>query len=165
VQGSGAATPVAGGAQLQGFSWTSTVNALAFGNLITGTQLLNQVGGALPGTLTPGLAQVVFGAPMQVSRAGAINCSGPSCGILSLPAILTGTQPLSLAAMPLANLGVIGGASVNGIFAITIAGLTGSLQLVGTEISRVYVPEPATASLLLLGLVGLAGWRSRRALR
>jgi hypothetical protein len=165
VNALGSATPLAGPAQIQNFNLAGSVNAVAFGNTITGNLALNQIGAPVPGSLTPGLAQVVFGAPMQISRAGGINCVGPTCGILSLPVALTGTQLLNLAAMPIANLGLVGGAFVNGSFAITLAGLTGTLQLVGSEVSRVYVPEPHSAGLLLLGLVGLAGWRARRALR
>jgi hypothetical protein len=105
---------------------------------------------------------VLFGAPMQVALAGLINCVGPSCAILSLPAALTGTQPLTLAALPIANLALVGGAAINATFAITLANLTGTLHLVGSEVNRIYVPEPHTAGLLALGLAGLAGWRARR---
>jgi hypothetical protein len=139
----------------------ATVNALTFGNTITGNPSLNQLG-ALPGTLTPGFAQVVFGSPMQIALAGALNCSGPSCAILNLPAVLTGTQLVNVAALPIANLANVGNAVINGTFAITFAGFTGALHLVGTEVSRVVVPEPHTAGLLALGLLGLAGWRAHR---
>ena len=159
VSGLGAATPIAGAAALQNFNLAATVNAVTFGNTISGNPSVTQLGGA-GGNLTAGLAQVVFGAPMQIALAGALNCTGPSCGILGLPVALTGTQLLTLAAMPIANLAAVGNALIDGTFAITFAGLTGSLHLVGTEVSRVYVPEPYSAGLVALGLLGLAGWRA-----
>ena len=167
VSALGAATPIAGPAALQGFGMAATVNALTFGNTITGNPSITQIGGPVPGALTPGFAQVIFAGPMQIALAGVLNCSGPSCAILSLPKALTGTQYLNIAALPIGNLASIGNAFVNGTLATPCAGLTGSLHLVGTEVSRVYtpVPEPHTGALLAAGLVGLAGWRARRARR
>lgn len=164
VQALGSATPTTGVAVLKNFGMAATVNAITFDNTITGNPSLSQVG-VRPGALTPGLSQVIFGGPMQIALAGALNCTGPSCAILSLPQVLTGTQLVYLAGLPLANLANIGNALVSGTFAITFAGLTGTLHLVGNEVSRVFVPEPGSGGLLLLGLVGLAGWRARRALR
>ncbi|HVN39462.1 MAG TPA: PEP-CTERM sorting domain-containing protein [Myxococcota bacterium] len=166
ASGLGSAAPVAGPAALQGFGMAATLNALTFGNTITGNPSLTQLGGA-GGSLTAGLAQVLFASPMHVALAGAINCSGPSCAILSLPRALTGTQLLTLAAMPIANLASVGNALINATYAITLGGLTGSLHLVGTEVSRSYapVPEPHTAGLLAIGLTLLAGWRAARSRR
>jgi len=164
VTGAGLATPSPGPVLLQSFGLAASVNAVTFGNTITGNPSITQIGVA-GGTLTPSLSQVVFGAPMQIALAGVLNCSGPSCAILSLPAALTGTQLLNLAAMPIANLAAIGNAAIDATYAITLNGLTGSLHLVGTEISRVVVPEPHTAGLLALGIAALAGWRVARARR
>lgn len=166
VSAAGLATPIPGGnAALRNFAMAATVNAATFGNAIQGNVALNQVGGGVPGVLTPGLSSVVFGAPMQIAQSGALGCSGPSCAILGLPAVLGGTQLVALAAMPIANLAQAGNALISGTYAITVAGITGQLHLVGTEVSRVYVPEPASASLLVAGLCGIAGWRVRRLLR
>ena len=166
ASGLGSAAPVAGPAAIQGFGMAATINALTFGNTITGNPSLTQLGGA-SGSLTAGLAQVLFASPMHIALAGAINCTGPSCAILSLPRALTGTQFLTLAAMPIANLASVGNALINATYAITLGGLTGSLHLVGTEVSRSYspIPEPHTAGLFALGLTLLAGWRATRARR
>lgn len=164
VNGAGLATLSAGPASLQGFNLSATVNAVTFGNTITGNPSVTQIGAA-GGTLTPGLAQVVFGAPMQIALGGALGCTGPSCAILSLPAVLTGTQLLNLAALPIANLAVLGNAFIDATYAITFNGMTGSLHLVGAEVSRVVVPEPQTAGLLALGVFALAGWRAARSRR
>lgn len=161
VNGAGLATLSPGPANLHGFGVAATVDALTFGNQISGNPSLTQIG-AVGGTLTPSLAQVVFGAPMQIALGGAINCTGPSCALLSLPTVLTGTQLLSLAALPIANLANVGSAFIDATYAITLNGLTGSLHLVGTEVSRVIVPEPHTAGLVALGVFALAGWRVAR---
>ena len=79
--------------------------------------------------------------------------------------VLTGTQLLNLAALPIANLAVLGNAFIDATYAITFNGMTGSLHLVGAEVSRVVVPEPQTAGLLALGVFALAGWRAARSRR
>jgi hypothetical protein len=166
VSAVGIATPIPGGfVALRNFSAAATVNAITFGNTITGNVVLNQVDPGASGNLTAGLANAFFAGPMQVSQGGVLNCVGPSCDILSLPTTLTGTQLPNLGNMPIANLAAVGNALISGTFAITIAGFTGQLQLVGTEVSRVFVPEPGSAGLVAFGLAGLAVWRGRRLLR
>jgi hypothetical protein len=166
VGAAGLATPIPGGLfALQNFTAAAMVNAVTFGNTITGNVALNQVGPAVHGVLSAGLGNVVFAGTMHISQSGALNCAGPSCGILSLPAALTGVQFVQLGSMPIANLAAIGNALISGTFPITIAGFTGQLHLVGTEVSRVMVPEPGSAGLVAFGLAGLAAWRGRRLLR
>jgi len=165
VSAVGLATPIPGAVSLKNFAAAATVNALTFGNTITGNVVLNQAGPPVTGTLSAGLGNILFGGPMQVAQNGMLNCAGPSCAILSLPAALTGVQAVALGSMPIANLAAIGGAMISGTFDITLAGFTGQLHLVGTEVSRVLVPEPGSAGLLALGLAGLAAWRGRRVLR
>ena len=163
VSGAGLATPAAGPATLYSFQLAATVNASTFGNTITGNPTVTQIGG-VGGMLTPSLTQAFFG-PMQIALGGALGCTGPTCAILSLPAVLGGTQFLALAPLPLGNLASVGNAFIDGTFAITFNGLTGSLHLVGAEVSRVVIPEPHTAGLLALGIFALAGWRIARTRR
>lgn len=164
VSAAGLATPIPGGfVALRNFAASATVNAVTFGNTITGNVALAQVGPGVSGVLTAGLSNAIFAGPMQVSQAGVLNCAGPSCAILSLPATLGGIQNVALGNMPIANLAAVGNALISGTFAITIAGFTGQLHLVGNEVSRVLVPEPGSAGLVALGLAGLAAWRGRRA--
>jgi hypothetical protein len=99
---------------------------------------------------------------MQIQQNGVINCVGPSCAILSLPTTINGTQALTLAALPIANLNSIGNALISGSFDITFAGFTGILHLVGTEVSRSFVPEPNSLALIGMGLAILAGSRLRK---
>lgn len=166
VSAVGLATPIPGGmVALNSFTAAATVNAVTFGNTITGNVALIQFAPGVPGTLSAGLQNVLFAGAMHVTQNGVLNCAGPSCGILSLPAALTGAQLVQLGSMPIANLAAVGNALISGTFAITIAGFTGQLHLVGTEVSRVMVPEPGSAGLVAFGLVGLAAWRGRKLLR
>jgi hypothetical protein len=166
VSAVGLATPIANApVALRNFSATATLNALTFGNTISGNIVLNQVDGGVPGALTAGLANALFAGPMQVSQNGVMNCTGPSCAVLGLPTTLSGIELVALGNLPIANLAVIGNALIDGTFAITIGGFTGQLHLVGNEVSRVFVPEPSSAGLLGLGLALLAGWRVRKVLQ
>jgi hypothetical protein len=163
VSALGSATAVGGPASLDSFQMALTINALIFGNTITGNAAITQIGGAVPGVLNGGLNQINFVSPMQIQQSGVINCTGPSCALLSLPTTINGTQPLTLAAMPIANLNNIGNALISGTFDITFAGFTGVLHLVGTEVNRSFVvPEPNSVALIGLGLAMMAGGRLRK---
>ena len=58
-----------------------------------------------------------------------------------------------------------GNATLSGQLSLTLSGLTAVFNLAGTEVSRTYVPEPNTFSLLGIALVGVAGCRWRRGRR
>ena len=162
VNALGSATAIAGPAAFRDFQMALTINALVFGNTITGNAAITQIGGPLAGVLNAGLSAINAGAPMQIQQAATIGCTGPNCAILGLPTTINGTQPLTLAALPIANLNSIGNAVVDGTFDITFAGFTGVLHLVGTEVSRSYIPEPNSLALVGLGMALLAGSRLRK---
>jgi hypothetical protein len=161
VNAAGSATAIGGAAQLRNFQMAATVNAILFGNTITGNAGIVQLGG-MAGNFAGGQLNPL--APMQIQQSGFLGCTGPSCAILSLPTTLNGTQALAIAALPIANINNIGNAFISGDFGITFAGFTGMLHLVGTEVSRSFdpIPEPGTAALLALGLAGMAASRKRR---
>jgi hypothetical protein len=159
----GSATAIAGPASLRDFQMALTINALVFGNTITGNAAITQIGGALGGTLNGALNAFNAGGPMQINQSANIGCTGPNCAILGLPTTINGTQPLTIAALPIANLNSIGNALVDGTFDITFAGFTGVLHLVGTEVSRSFVvPEPNSLALIGMGMAMIAGWRLRK---
>ena len=162
VSALGSAAAVAGPGAFRNFAMALTLNASTLGNLITGNVSILQLTAGVPGVLNGALNALLPGAPMQIQQNGVINCAGPSCAILSLPTTINGTQALTLAALPIANLNSIGNALVSGSFDITFAGFTGILHLVGTEVSRSYIPEPSSAALIGMGLAILAGSRLRK---
>jgi hypothetical protein len=162
VSALGSATAVAGPGVFRNFQMALTINASVLGNVITGNAAILQLTAGVPGLLNGGLNLLVPSAVMQIQQNGTIGCTGPSCAILSLPTTINGTQALSIAALPIANLNSIGNAAVNGSFDITFAGFTGVLHLVGTEVSRSWVvPEPNSFALIGMGLVMLAASRAR----
>jgi hypothetical protein len=121
------------------------------------------------GMLTAGLANAVFMGNLLLSLDVLVNCTpGAICNeIATFPLSLAGPQTLSnLGTLPIANVNDLGNASIMATLTITFAGLTAQLELVGTEVSRSFVvPEPSTAVLFGLGVLGLSGYgwhRTRR---
>lgn len=167
VPASSATNPMSGPATVSGITLAGTLNATVINQAtVTGNVGGSQVA-AGAGTLDPGLLFIVFGGA-SLALTGAINCTstGPQCGFLGLPISLSGTFPLS-GTLPVGNLGSVGNATLAGVFSFTVSGISASLQLVGAEISRTFIPEPATGTLVGGGLVVLSalarGLRSRRA--
>lgn len=102
--------------------------------------------------------------PFAGSATGSIHCTGACMTLASIPASVT--LPITLPFNTiLANVvsGVNGNPN-NGTLTLgggfgTFSSLPLTIHLTLTEISRTVVPEPGTASLVWLGLVGLAGAR------
>lgn len=154
--------PVAGGAQLKDLNLAGTFSKSTFGLNIDGSIAATQPAAA-GGVLTAGLSSVNLPNPFVMNFSGFANCTGGTgCGVLSLPANLSGPQTFTIGAMPVANLASPGNAMLNGTFSLTIGGFSALLTLVGTEVSRTIIPEPASAGLLTLGLLGLVALRRRR---
>lgn len=163
VSALGSATAVGGPGAFRDFAMALTINANVLGNLITGNASILQLTAGVPGLLNGALDSLLAAAPMQIQQNGVINCVGAGCAVLSLPTTINGTQALTLAALPIANLNSIGNALISGSFDITFAGFTGILHLVGTEVSRSFVvPEPNSIALVGMGLALIAGSRLRK---
>ena len=160
----GSATP--GGpapAQLSNLALGGTLAKTGFGVTITGA-----VGATQPGTangqITAGLGNLNFN-PFLMNFTGFANCAGTgtNCTILGLPATFTGPKTFSIASLAVSNLASVGNAGLNGTFTFTLGGFTAVLTLVGSEVSRTFIPEPSTFGLLGLGLAGLLVARRARA--
>ena len=102
--------------------------------------------------------------PFLLNFTGFANCAatGTQCTVLGLPATFTGPKIVSIPALSASNLSVVGSAALNGAFTFTLGGFTAVLSLVGSEVSRTFIPEPASAGLLGLGLAGIAIARRAR---
>jgi hypothetical protein len=104
--------------------------------------------------------------PLAGSASGSIHCTGALCAGVGLPASVP--VPISLVfntVLSDASAVPTGPGALTLVGALgTFAGFTIIATTTLTEISRTVVPEPGTASLVWLGLTGLAGarWHLRR---
>ncbi len=122
----------------------------------------NQVG-SISGVLDVGATGASFTEEMMLNLDVILGCTGAACATLGLPMEVHGIYPLALGFIAVEGLEQIGGAYIEASAPIELAGLLGTLNLVGIESSRQFVvPEPQAGSLILLGL-GVVGWcRNRR---
>ncbi len=133
---------------------------------ITGMVTGNQVAFA-NGTLSAALGQAVFGGNMFLSLDVLLNCTPTViCGGLGFPISIMGLQTLSnLGTIAVQSINNFGNAAVTATLSITLGGNAAQLQLVGVEVQRTYVPEPGSAALFGMGILGVAGYGWRRRLR
>jgi hypothetical protein len=157
-----------GPVHLQGFSFMQVIAFAIGGDTFTGFATA-AAGASAPGLLGGGMLSIgpVFGTLM-----GVVHCVGATCPGLGLPISIpvpisaslliplaagVGTAPSIALSFPIApfTVGTFGG------FALTA-------MLSAAEVSRHVTPEPGSAALVGLGLVGLAsasGWRRTRRAR
>jgi hypothetical protein len=119
-------------------------------------ELTGPVGGTLTGTLLD------FGGALgEFNAFGTLTCTGTPCGFAGLVSgVPTDFDETGSLALPVLTLGSISGTLTNLNFGI--GGIMASLTFDAPEVSREVVPEPSTALLVAVGLVGLAARRSRR---
>jgi hypothetical protein len=167
VQGSGNANASAGPARLRSLMLAGTISPTTLlGGAVTvsGGVSASQIGSAA-GVLNPALTLAAFGGTGVLSINALINCTPPgsSCSLLGLPISISGPQTFSpFGSFQVGSINNVGNATLGGQLSLTLGGLTAVLNLVGTEISRTYVPEPSTFSLLGMALIGVAACYRRR---
>jgi hypothetical protein len=169
VEGSSNANASAGPARLESLTLAGTISGTVLGGAmtLTGGVSASQIGNAV-GVLNPALTLAAFGGAGVLSVNALINCTpGAACIALgTFPISITGPQTISpFGSFQVGNINSVGNATLAGQLSLTLSGLTAVFNLVGTEISRTYVPEPSTFSLLGIALVGVAACRWRRSAR
>ncbi len=158
-----------GPVHLQLLTFMQVIGFAFAGDVFTG-MVSAMAGPSAPGLLAAGGTLMI--GPVSGGFAGTIHCAGATCAGVGLPvsvmvpiggpfvaplAALLGPPPSIALAFPLAPFPVG-----------TFAGFVITAMLSATEVSRHVTPEPTSAALLGLGLLGLAsigGWRARRGRR
>ena len=119
---------------------------------------------SLAGTLAVGQTGGDFASDLLLNMNVQLGCVGTGCSLLGFPVYDVGPSLLSVSFLPVSNLGTPGSAQINVNVPIEVDGVLGSLDLVGTEVARSYIPEPGTFVLVASGLV-LLGARRRASSR
>jgi hypothetical protein len=154
VPGAGAGTASAGPSRLSAFSMGLSVDALVSGASVAGTAMMAQ-NGIASGTLTGMLTHLAVTSPLLVSATGSFQCNGAGCAALgTFPVSFNGLQTVGPPVNFTVNgLGASGQATARGTLLMRLGTRTAVLDVVGSEISRTFVPEPGWAwhAALLLG--------------
>lgn len=156
VPGTGSVTPSGGAATFESLTIDATIGTNILGASITGFLVASQVGTGM-GTLNPALSllqiQPVFFLDVDIFA----DCSGFGCIFLPdvFPISLNGTQTLNtVLGVAASGLSTLGNAMLSGTLTFTFNTITATVMLVGTEVSRTFLPEPT--QLVQLGAGGLA---------
>ncbi len=145
---------ISGAAQIGNASLGVSLNKDLLGlALITGSVSGAQSGSA-SGALNAALTQVTLLSPLQILYTGMIQCTGTGCGAVGTFPVVVNTILSFFGGVGVGNLASTGNATLNATLPFSLAGFTGVLQLSGVETSRTFVPEPNTAALVALGMVG-----------
>lgn len=157
-------TAIAGGEVALGFGTFAgtVVKNVAGAADISGPYSGTQVG-TLLGILDAGGASATFIDDLMLDVNFNFACTGTGCGPLGFPVNVSGVNAFSLGTIAITGLDAEGTARVEMVTSVELDGVLGTLNLIGNETARAFVvPEPQTATLLLLGLVGLGVKRSSR---
>lgn len=150
-----------GAAALSGLNASGTVAKNFPGSAdISGPYSATQVG-TLPGTVSGALDGVDFVTDLQLDINVAFDCTGTGCFSLGFPVNENGTFDFAITFLPITNMGMVGGAGIDISVPIEVGGILGTLNLVGVEVGRTFIPEPGTALLVGLGLVVMGVARRR----
>lgn len=149
------------GLTISTISVNGTVGGVA---TITGPATAAQVGSPALGTLAS-LGQLVLTNPMFMVATGIFQCTGNPFICAAFPLSFSGTQTINApVTINIGNINSPGNATATGSIVLSLGGQVATLNLVGQEVSRMYVPEPGrvlqlgAAAALLVGLV----WYRRR---
>jgi len=166
VEGSGNAAASSGPARLASLTLAGTISGTLLGGAMTVTGGVNaSQSGSATGLLNPALTLAAVGGPGVLSINALINCTpGTACGLVgTFPVSITGPHTfLPFGSFQVGNINSVGNATLSGQLSLTLGGQTAVFNLIGAEITRTYIPEPNSLSMLGIGLIGVAACRWRR---
>ena len=146
---------------LGGVNVAGTVAKNVFGSAdVSGPYLASQTA-PLAGTLAAGMDGADFVDDLSLFVDAQLDCTGSGCSAIGFPVSVSGVSLLAVTFLPITDLGVVGGASINATVPIELDGVLGELNLVGVEVSRTFIPEPGTFLLVSVGLGLMAAGRRR----
>lgn len=163
-----------GVATIEDFTLPSVqVNANLFDLIaLNGSASAQQIGMAVGQLTDQGNGDVIVSPamPLALDTQGSVVCTPAQyCAALGgFPLDLTGSHSFAPLSFSVQDLDVAGAASVNGRIELEFDGQSAFIDLVGTEVDRIFVPEPAIALQVCSGflcLMGLHGVSIRRRAR
>jgi hypothetical protein len=164
VPGSDLTSAAAGDARLTNLELTATIDGTVGGSvLITGGFEASQTGGG-DGSLALDLTTLDI-VSLALDLTGTLDCLGGQCLSLGdFPASVT-DSPLDLSGFDpftLGGLGTFGAGTLSGVLAFDLSGNDVVVGLTGQEVSRNFVPEPASGTLVGLSLAAILCVSPRR---
>lgn len=159
VPGGTSATDVLSGAAIvKGLGLALTIDKDILGEAhVTGNIDVTQNGSAQgnlmlnSGNGTVNLSVLSLGLNLAIDPS--IGCAGAGCSLIGTFPMTTPQNPILTGALAIGNIGQSGLATIDQTFSVTLSGVTAVVRLVGMEVKRTLVPEPASASLMGLGLL------------
>lgn len=147
-----------GTTELREADFDLSVNALSLGANVAGRLAASQIG-ATSGNLSADLLQITLSGPLLLDAVGDLDCGGnfEMCSLLgSFPVSFAGTQVIPAGSMlTLSDVNLLGEAELAATLLLSTSDTTAVVDLIGMEVSRTYLPEPAGMAPLGAGIATL----------
>jgi hypothetical protein len=154
LEGTDITSATAGPAQLSGLELAASINGAVGGSvLITGGFTANQLAGGAASLASDRTTLTLTSLSLNLN--GTIDCIGGLCvalGTFPAAAVNTPVTPVGFGDFAIAGLGSLGAGTLRGTLPFNLGGNEVIASLVGQEVGRIFVPEPASGLLFGCGL-------------
>jgi hypothetical protein len=165
VPGSGLTSASPGPAQLSSLELAATINGTVGQSvLITGGFTTSQIAGG-DGSLAGDLTTLSL-LSLTLNLNGTVDCMGGLCaalGTFPVSVMDEPVDPIGLQPFTIGGLGTLGAGTLSGVLPFDLDGNDVVVTLVGQEVGRMFVPEPASGMLVGFGLLAALGAGPKRA--